>query len=192
MLLDVVSGHIPKFHAPVAGSVVSVDWTRDSKHVRIMSGACELIYFDVFCSNLSSPHFRRPTECARAPTSFATRSAPLTWGTQGARDPETDGTDPTRVAVSSDGKLLVTGDSFGVLRVARYPQLRHTNHVASSHAHAAAIAALCVTCDGSRVVTVGGRDKCVHSGNLSQHKAMNRALTLTRMQETRHTMKMGL
>lgn len=161
VLLDVVSGHIPKFHAPVAGGVVSVDWTRDSKHVRIMSGACELIYFDVFCSNLKLSRTSDDPRSVARTDDFATRSAPLTWGTQGARDPETDGTDPTRVAVSSDGKLLVTGDSFGVLRVARYPQLRHTNHVASSHAHAAAIAALCVTCDGSRVVTVGGRDKCV-------------------------------
>eukprot|EP00466_Bigelowiella_natans_P004730 jgi/Bigna1/134953/aug1.27_g9661 len=92
VLLDVRSGNIPKAHLPVEGGVVNFDFTANSEHLRVVSGKCELLFFDIFASDLKlSRPADDPYTIAKRKPFLATQSCMFDWGLIGLRDLSADG-----------------------------------------------------------------------------------------------------
>ena len=92
----------------------------------------------------------------------------ITWATQtiklgsdrvGVKPAGVDGTHINCVAVSPDGKHIVTADDFGLVNVFNYPAETHESKSRSYSAHSEHVVRIAFSKDGQRLFSVGGQDK---------------------------------
>lgn len=97
-------------------SITSLDWSKDSKFIRSVCEAYELLFFKI-------------PECVQDPSGatntkdveWATQKTKLGWDVDGIFPPYVDGTHINGVDRSEDGKLIITGDDYGLINIFRNP-----------------------------------------------------------------------
>ena len=105
----------PRCVVPGASSVVKhLDWAEDSKTIVCDTQAYELLY-------VKPDGHLDPRSKDYRDTQFATSSCVLGWNVQGIWPEGADGSDVNGCARSTSGKLLATGDDYGLVKVFNYP-----------------------------------------------------------------------
>ena len=99
--------------------------------------------------NLSSQRDRR----------FATRTGTLGFPVMGVWPAASDGTDVNALDVSPSGRYAVTADDGGFMKLFAYPVLAECAAHRAYRGHAGHVAMVRFNCDGTRVVSTGGRDR---------------------------------
>ena len=98
--------------------VTAIDWTTDSQYIRSICGAYEKLYY-----NVSKKEFDADGMNSTKTSQWASISLKKGWDVEGVKPSSEDGSHINGLDVSSDMKLIATGDDFGLLNVFRYPCL---------------------------------------------------------------------
>ena len=145
-----------------SASARHVDWSADGATLATCGADYEILHWDVglkrkqnktFCQNaqnLSSQRDRR----------FATRTGVLGFPVMGVWPAASDGTDVNALDVSPRGRYAVTADDGGFVKLFAYPVLAECAAHRAYRGHAGHVAMVRFNCDGTRVVSTGGRDRC--------------------------------
>jgi WD40 repeat protein len=83
------------------------------------------------------------------------------WDVEGVKPASEDGSHINGLDVSSDMKLIATGDDFGLLNVFRYPCLSVKHKARSYGGHSEHVVRAKFTPEADRIFTIGGYDKAV-------------------------------
>jgi WD40 repeat protein len=135
--------------------IVSVDWSECGKYIRSVCGAHELLFFNGETCDQETSGASDTVE-----TVWQTCSAKYGWLVSGIFPACTDGTHINHVDFSKDGKLIVTGDDYGLVNVWCNPacsgatpiSLRgHSEHVVRTY--------FARGCDF--IISIGGYDKTI-------------------------------
>lgn len=97
-------------------SITSLDWTKDSNYIRSNCEAYELLFFDMR-TKAQVPGGATATKGLE----WASNYTKIGWSVLGVFPKGTDGTHVNGVCLSADGKLLATGDDWGLVNLYRYP-----------------------------------------------------------------------
>ncbi|CAG9583424.1 unnamed protein product [Danaus chrysippus] len=132
--------------------ITHLDWSEDSQYLRSNSGDYELLYWNAStCRQVTSPTSMRDV-------TWATNHCPITFTTVGVWPEGADGTDINSCDKSSDSRLAVTGDDFGKVKLYAYPVTQPKSVCATYGGHSSHVSCVRFSCDGSRVLSAGGRD----------------------------------
>lgn len=151
-----------------------LDWSLDNQTLRSNSGDYELLFWNAgTCRQIPQTALMRDVE-------WATNNCTLTFTTVGIWPENADGTDVNYCDRSHDGRLLVSADDFGKVKLFSYPviqpkvschqvtpysnlfnfvffqSLHHTYNGHSSH-----VMSVGFLHDDTRVVSIGGKDTAV-------------------------------
>jgi len=94
-----------------------IDWSKDSQVIQSNCGAYEIIYWDVKTGKM----MRSTKDTVEANTDWSTWTCVLGFPVMGIWQKDSDGTDVNSVDRSLDGRLLVTGDDYGKVKLFNYP-----------------------------------------------------------------------
>ena len=83
--------------------------------------------------------------------------------------PNKDGSDICAVHRSNSGRLVASADSFGRLRLFRYPCLTQGAGNKTFRGHTAAITKVRFTADDGYVLTSGGDDRCIFQWKVQEY-----------------------
>lgn len=135
--------------------IVSVDWSEDSKFIRSVCGAHELLFFD-------GDSFEQDTSGASntVETVWATSSAKYGWLVSGIFPACTDGTHINHVDFSPCGNYIVTGDDYGLVNVWRNPARKGATPK-SLRGHSEHVVRTYFAKGGDYIISVGGYDKTI-------------------------------
>ncbi|MDR3736608.1 MAG: hypothetical protein P4L10_13875 [Acidobacteriaceae bacterium] len=100
-------------------SILSIDWSKDSKYIRSNCEAYELLFFDI-----DSMTQMTSGASATKDVEWNSQYTKIGWSVQGVFPPGTDGSHVNGVCMSADGKLIATGDDWGLLNIYRNPCLK--------------------------------------------------------------------
>jgi len=135
--------------------ITHFDFSEDNSTIQSTCGAYELLFFDANTSQ------QKKSASELADTKWASQTCVLGWPVQGIWPQFADGTDINALDRSSDGKVVVTADDYGKLKLFRYPCLTkgaahheyggHSSHVTNAR----------FTGNDTHVITTGGNDRCV-------------------------------
>lgn len=108
-----------KYWAVQKGSsfVNALDWTIDSKEVRISTGDYEVLYFDV----ANKEFLTNGSETAGSKT-YATNTIKNGADRKGLQPSGEDRTHINDCVCSKDGTTMLTGDDFGLVNVFNWPE----------------------------------------------------------------------
>lgn len=144
-----------------SASARHVDWSADGATLATCGADYEILHWDVpnkeerkenktsGAQNLSSQRDRR----------FATRTGTLGFPVMGVWPAASDGTDVNALDVSPSGRYAVTADDGGFMKLFAYPVLAECAAHRAYRGHAGHVAMVRFNCDGTRVVSTGGRDR---------------------------------
>lgn len=148
--------HTYKLHWSVqkgSSFVNALDWTADSKEVRISTGDYEVLYFNVenkeFLTNGSE------TASDKIWASNSIKNGPDRKGLQPSGEDRTHIND---VVGSANASFVLTADDFGLVNVFNWPE----PSIAASRsfaAHSEHVARIALSNDNTRLFSVGGQDK---------------------------------
>ena len=135
-----------------SAAVRHVDWSEDSSALATDGADYELLYWDAKTGRLTTeaPRDARWAEWTRA----------LGFPVMGVWAPESDGTDVNATHADPDGRLLVTADDRGEVKLFAFPCVVEGAGFKSYRGHASFVECARFAPDGERVVTAGGRDGC--------------------------------
>jgi WD40 repeat protein len=96
--------------------ITSIDWSLDSKYIRSVCGANELLFF-------KAETFEQDTNGASNTVgkTWGTNSTKFGWLVDGIFPKGTDGTHINHVDFSKDGTLIATGDDYGLVNIWNNP-----------------------------------------------------------------------
>ena len=97
-------------------SITSLDWSKNSKYIRSVCEAYELLFFniDTMAQDPSGASNTKDLE-------WATQNTKIGWCVTGVFPKGCDGTHVNGVSLSADGKLVATGDDWGLVNIYRFP-----------------------------------------------------------------------
>jgi WD40 repeat protein len=98
---------------------------------------------------------------------FATNLCPLSWPMQGIWPPGGDLTDVNACAARAG--IIVTADDFGKIKVFNAPSLQWCAPSMVHRGHSAHATNVRFNADGSRVISVGGSDRCIFVWRIVQN-----------------------
>ena len=135
-----------------SAAVRHVDWSEDSSALATDGADYELLHWDAKTGRLTTeaPRDARWAEWTRA----------LGFPVMGVWAPESDGTDVNATHADPDGRLLVTADDRGEVKLFAFPCVVEGAGFKSYRGHASFVECARFAPDGERVVTAGGRDGC--------------------------------
>ena len=135
--------------------IVAVDWSSDSKYIRSVCGAHELLFFTV-------DNFSQDTSGASntVATEWATGHAKYGWLVDGIFPSGTDGTHINGVDFSKDKTLIATGDDYGLVNIFRNP-CRGGHMPISLRGHSEHVVRVAFHKNDSYLFSVGGYDQTV-------------------------------
>ena len=87
------------------------------------------------------------------------------WDTQGLYQKGWDGTDLNDATLTSDGKLIASGDDYGCVRLHNYPAIDQTA-CNEYHGHAEFVVGVEWLRDDSQLITCGGNDMAIFQWKL--------------------------
>ena len=130
-----------------------VDWSEDSSALATDGADYEVLYWDAETG-------RQTTEARRRDARWAEWTRALGFPVMGVWAPESDGTDVNATHADPDGRLLVTADDRGEVKLFAFPCVVEGAGFKSYRGHAGFVECARFAPDGERVVTAGGRDGC--------------------------------
>mmetsp|Transcript_786 Transcript_786/g.1222 ORF Transcript_786/g.1222 Transcript_786/m.1222 type:complete len:623 (-) Transcript_786:230-2098(-) len=139
-----------------SSSVLQLDWSENSMHVRSVSRAYELLYWDIKKGCLDTGYVEEGDTIT-----YATDRCLLSWTTRGVWDMSeyNDGTDIN--AIDTFGELVATADDLGRVSLGRYPTLKNSWPMKRYYGHCSHVTNVRFSCSGSHVFSTGGADLCV-------------------------------
>lgn len=152
------SSHALHLYATCVGnssSVLSIDFSVDGRVLQTVSQSYELLYWDAASG-------RQLAEDPRDMV-WSTFTAKISFGALGVFTSDcSDGTDINSVDRDPHGDLLLAADDFGRVRLYHYPACnRETSAYAFERGHSSHVSMARFTCDGARVISVGGYDRSI-------------------------------
>ena len=99
-----------------SSSITSLDWSKNSKYLRTNSESYELLFYTIetMAQDASGASGTKDLE-------WATQNTKIGWSVIGVFPKGVDGTHVNGVSMSADGKLIATGDDWGLLSIYRNP-----------------------------------------------------------------------
>merc|ERR1719499_550398 len=145
---------------PHRAAPTHVQWSTDCKYVKTFTRDYEVTHYHIDVDerqSLFEPYLPDPDE-----TQWAEDPIIAGWDVQGCYMPEWDGTDLNDVTVSKDGKSLISGDDFGLVRIHNYPAIQNVKsaHLAYN-GHSSFVVGLEMLRNDEFLVTCGGNDMAV-------------------------------
>ncbi|RLN68841.1 hypothetical protein BBJ28_00002720 [Nothophytophthora sp. Chile5] len=144
--------HVFKKHSSY---ITHMDFSLDGNYLQSTSGGYELLFTEV----KTGKHVTNTTMFRDE--SWHTMTSTLGWTVQGIWEPESDGTDVNALDRAKNGKLLVTGDDFGKVKIFQYPCALEKASYVELRGHAAHVTNVRWSPNDSYAVSVGGNDRCV-------------------------------
>eukprot|EP01022_Parablepharisma_sp_SALTPOND_P033101 TRINITY_DN88194_c2_g1_i1.p1 TRINITY_DN88194_c2_g1~~TRINITY_DN88194_c2_g1_i1.p1 ORF type:complete len:765 (+),score=75.12 TRINITY_DN88194_c2_g1_i1:175-2295(+) len=134
-------------------SITSLDWCKDSRYIRSNCEAYELLFFNVE-SMKQDPSGATNTKDIE----WATQNTKIGWNVTGVFPKGTDGTHVNGVCMSSDGKLIATGDDWGLVNIYHNP-CREGSKAKSFKGHSEHVVRVRFGLGDQYLFSVGGQDK---------------------------------
>lgn len=136
--------------------ITSVDWCCESRFLRTVCGAHELLFFDRDDGFKQDPSGASNTKGVK----WATSHAKYGWLVTGIFPAGTDGTHINDVDFSSDDQLIVTGDDYGLVNVWRNPARKGATPISlRGHSEHVVRTRFASGCD--YIISIGGYDKTI-------------------------------
>jgi len=135
--------------------ITHFDFSADNSHIQSNCGAYELLYFDANTSEQK----KSATELKN--TDWASQTCVLGWPVQGIWPQYADGTDINALDRSGSGKLVVTADDFGKLKLFNYPCLTKGAAHHEYRGHSSHVTNARFTGNDTHVITTGGNDRAI-------------------------------
>ena len=133
--------------------ITAFDWSLDSKYLRSVCGAYELLFFNID-SKKRDPSGASNTRSMQ----FKSQSCKLGWAVQGIFPSGTDGSHINTCASSASQKLICTGDDFGLVTLYRNPCLE--GHEGQAYrGHSEHVTAVEFSDDDKYLLSTGGQDQ---------------------------------
>jgi WD40 repeat protein len=136
--------------------IVSVDWCCESRFIRTVCGAHELLFFDRDDGWKQDPSGASNTKGVK----WATSHAKFGWLVTGIFPAATDGTHINDVDFSEDGQLIVTGDDYGLVNVWCNPARKGATPI-SLRGHSEHVVRTRFTEGCKHIISIGGYDKTI-------------------------------
>jgi WD40 repeat protein len=165
VLLDVAAGYKPKQKLTShAAAVTCLDWSKDSKNIRSVCLAYELLFFNVVEANLKASA-QNPNAKLLKDVEWTTQSCKFGWWVDGVfmRADGTEGQDGSNVNsvdAQFDKQLCITGDDEGNVNLFRYP-VRKGAKLKAHSGHSSHVPRVRFTTSGEHVISAGGNDKSI-------------------------------
>jgi len=161
-----------------SASARHADWSADGATLATCGADYEILHWDVPLVS-SKARFVEGAEETRSETRtaqqnlsgqrdrrFATRTAVLGFPVMGVWPSASDGTDVNALDVSPCGRYAVTADDGGFVKLFAYPVLAESAPHRAYRGHAGHVTMVRFNCDGTRVVSAGGRDRAAFQFSL--------------------------
>ena len=158
-----------------SASARHVDWSADGATLATCGADYEILHWDVPLASkerfVEGASARSETRGARNLSGqrdrrFATRTAVLGFPVMGVWPSASDGTDVNALDVSPCGRYAVTADDGGFVKLFAYPVLVENAPHRAYRGHAGHVTMVRFNCDGTRVVSAGGRDRAAFQFSL--------------------------
>jgi WD40 repeat protein len=173
LLLNVANGYKPAGKLTSHSSApTAIDWSSDSKALRVVDMGYELLYYDVNASKLSAS--KQQTHATKMrDVLWATHHCKFGWDVQGIWCGKADGSEINALDASPSGTLLLTGDDDGKVNIFRLPCVPKTvdgevysdvkkwNERNRGTGHSSHVMRVKFTNDERRVLSCGGGDLAV-------------------------------
>jgi len=165
VLLSVESDYKPKQKLTShAASVTGLDWSKDSKNIRSVCMAYELLFFDVDEDNLKGAKQNTSAKALRD-VEWNSQCTKFGWHVDGVFTREngseiTDGSQINSVAVNDGRSLCITGDDEGNVNLFRYP-VQKGGKLKAFSGHSSHITRVHFALDDKYVLSAGGNDKSI-------------------------------
>ena len=143
------------------GRVTHLDFSSDSKAIQSSDDCGELLLWEASTGE-------QRTARAMKDTAWESHSCVYGWPLQGCWGPYADGGEITCCARSSGGTALATTDTFGRLRLWRYPAAAPQPGFAEYRGHGGSASAVVFAIDDAFVLTAGTDDCCVLQWRFTQ------------------------
>jgi len=134
--------------------VTDISMSMDDQFIMSNDGAGEILFWDV----KTGARVTRTNKVKN--TVWASNTCPLSWMTKGVWPYSSDLTDVNAVDFPENFHLGVAADDFGKIRLFNSPSMSWGAPSMSHRGHSAHVTNVTFTCDRSRVISVGGGDRC--------------------------------
>ena len=146
--------------------ITHFDFSADGQYLQSNCGAFELLFSD---ANSGSSI---PAISTLKDVHWATWTCPLGWPVQGIwPEAKHDGTDISSCCRSKSEQVLATTDTFGRLKLYRYPCLTQGAGEKLFRGHSSRVTNVRFTGDDGYMISVGGRDRCVFQWRVLEPEA---------------------
>lgn len=140
--------------------ITHLDFSLDGEFLQSNCGAYELL----FSRADSGKHITSASSVKDV--NWATWTCVLGWPVRGIWLPCSDGTDVNAVARCSKGQLLAAADDFGRVKLFRYPCVVKNAASNEYRAHSSHVTNVRWGVDDTKLISVGGLDRCVMQWNV--------------------------
>jgi WD40 repeat protein len=171
VLLAVDSDYKPKQKLKAhRSSITCLDWSKDSKNIRSVCMAYELLFFSVDENDLKAS--KQVTKVSSLKdTVWQTQSCKFGWHVDGIFVREdgseiADGSQINSVAANDAKSLIITGDDLGKVNLFRYPA-RKGSQLKAFSGHCSHIPRVQFALGDRYVVSAGGNDKAIIQWRIS-------------------------
>jgi WD40 repeat protein len=157
--------------------ITHISMSYDAQWLMSNDGSGEILYWDV---NTGDQETR--LDKVKSAT-WSPNQCPLSWQTQGVWPANGDLTDVNACMTRGVGVsgmegppgygMIVTADDFGKIKVFNSPSLGWCAPAMVHRGHSAHVTNVCFNADGSRVISVGGNDRCVFVWRVIQNVNAN-------------------
>ncbi|CAG0888088.1 unnamed protein product, partial [Cyprideis torosa] len=132
--------------------ITHLDWSVDQKYICSNSGDYEILFWNaLLCRQVPHSSELRDVE-------WASHTCALSASTVGIWGHGKDGTDVNAVAKSNSGRLLATGDDFGMVSLYSYPADVSHCKCDAYPGHSSHVTQVAFLPDDVRLISLGGRD----------------------------------
>ena len=136
-------------------SIRSLDWSKDSTYLRSNSEAYELLFFNID-SMKQDPSGASNTKGIE----WASQYTKIGWSVRGVFPKGTDGSHVNGVCMSSDEKLIASGDDWGLVNIYNNP-CREGSKPKSFMGHSEHVVRVRFSPDDQLLFSIGGQDKAI-------------------------------
>lgn len=143
----------------------NIQWSADSKFMKTFTRDYEVVHYQIDTNNRRAVFYPYIPD----PDDVVWDDDPLIagWDTEGCFQKEWDGTDLNDVTQSTDGKLLFTGDDYGLVRVHNYPAVSNSPSANFRYkGHSAFVVGVEMCRDDEYLISCGGNDLAIFQWRL--------------------------